>query len=601
MMSRTTWQRLCTAIIAALFLTSYAAAGMLSDDPKSRLSTVPNDREMETAVKNSKLDLVAVNFEGWRETLPSFARLKVYEITGRTAIHGQDPVYTILSMMYEGRRWASARILPVEHPDLLPILKLDDKWVSPRQVMESEGLKSLVDELQAGRTAREELRHLQDTLNAVAQAKKLGDSPEILSSFADKGITPQLLGTLLSDKEQLSALKKTIDEKEAAYGKRAAYYTAGEHLLDRAQAAAQITGDFRIVPDSESVDGQWVHPVEFQGNGNMKLLASARAFDLTLQQAFGKTDPNSIASATSDFLNVVQQSRGYPSLRFRELTNFYVRYSPFSVAAYCYLLGACTMGCFLFFRSRKLYWTGLGLMIAGFLSHATALGIRLYLTKHMPVSNMFESITFASFALMVWSFIFEARSRRGVVCLGAMMVAFLLLTGAGLMPLHQTRISPLRAVLDSYWLNIHVTMMLCSYAAFSMAAFFAASYLLRSFLGREALFGGTPMISMQETEEFAYRLVQVGWPILTFGVALGAMWADKAWGRYWGWDPKETWAFITWVTFTVYLHSRMVMGWRGRWSACACLAGFTMVMITWWGVSYVPWFSGGLHSYASPN
>src|SRR5690606_14227366 len=101
--------------------------------------------------------------------------------------------------------------------------------------------------------------------------------------------------------------------------------------------------------------------------------------------------------------------------------------------------------------------------------------------------------------------------------------------------------------------------------------------------------------------EFAYRLVQVGWPILTFGVALGAVWADTAWGRYWGWDPKETWAFITWVTYTVYLHTRMVLGWRGRWSAAACLIGFLMVLITWLGVSFIPLFAGGLHTYASPT
>jgi cytochrome c-type biogenesis protein CcsB len=315
-------------------------------------------------------------------------------------------------------------------------------------------------------------------------------------------------------------------------------------------------------------------------------------------------------------------------------------------------------------------------MAGGFVWHTAAVGIRLYLTGHVPVSNMFESITFTSWAMILIAFIYEAYqwafqkdSRRGLAALGAMTVGFLLLTGASLMPLHETRIHPLRAVLNSYWLNIHVTMMLLSYAAFGIAAFVAIFYLLRSLRDDEApkvalysgiggggllglyyflymlapnvpldsiisltrvlafafggilalaavltlitmgvrwisgQFGGASLdlISLPQTEEFAYRLVQVGWPILTVGITLGAVWADTAWGRYWGWDPKETWAFITWVAYTVYLHTRIVMGWRGRWSAAVCVIGFIMVMITWWGVSYLPWFSGGLHSYASPN
>ena len=144
-------------------------------------------------------------------------------------------------------------------------------------------------------------------------------------------------------------------------------------------------------------------------------------------------------------------------------------------------------------------------------------------------------------------------------------------------------------------------MMLISYAAFAIAAFFAGLYLVKHFTGRESLLGGKPLMTMPQTEEFAYRLVQLGWPILTLGVALGAVWADTAWGRFWGWDPKETWAFITWVGYTVYLHTRMVMGWRGKWSAAACLLGFVLVLITWIGVSYIPLFAGGLHSYASPT
>jgi len=105
---------------------------------------------------------------------------------------------------------------------------------------------------------------------------------------------------------------------------------------------------------------------------------------------------------------------------------------------------------------------------------------------------------------------------------------------------------------------------------------------------------------LESLELFAYRCVQVGWPLLTLGVFLGGVWAQTAWGRFWGWDPKETWALITWIVYTGYLHTRMVLGWRGKLSAIASLAGFACVLITWFGVSYLPGLAGGLHSYASP-
>jgi ABC-type transport system involved in cytochrome c biogenesis permease subunit len=88
---------------------------------------------------------------------------------------------------------------------------------------------------------------------------------------------------------------------------------------------------------------------------------------------------------------------------------------------------------------------------------------------------------------------------------------------------------------------------------------------------------------------------------LTVGIVLGAVWANTAWGRYWSWDPKETWSLITWLTYTVYLHLRMNAGWKGRRSVAASMLGFAMVLVTYFGVSYLAIFAGGKHTYASPT
>lgn len=595
-------------IVAALLLlagaaTAEAPPGTLSQDPSDRLSTVPHDPQMQTAIRESAIDRIVVLHEGWRETLPTFARLKIHEVTGRTSLSGQYPSYTVLSMIYEPERWYDARVIPVEHPKLLEALSLKDKWVSPRMIIESPGLQPLIEELSTGGNLRSEAERLTKLMNAVEQVHRLGTEMRVLSAFEADGIKADQLLEIYNDKDKLNATHKDRQAAQRRWEERKPYQEAAERLLSRAKSISLLQDQLLVVPDTESVDNRWIRPVAFggSGGGSVPLVDAGRQFNAAMQQAFLTSNPTLISKAVDDFLGVVERSREYPSRTYRDVQNFYVTQNPWRVAAWVYLVGSMLCGLYFFFGGKAFYRLAVGLMVLGFISHTTAVGTRMYLTGHAPVSNMFESITFCSWAVMLFAMGFEAWSRRGLVMLGSMIVGFLLLTGAGLMPLHQTRLHPLRAVLNSYWLNIHVTMMLLSYAAFAIAAFFASLYLIRSYLGREALFGGTPVMTQAQTEEFAYRLVQVGWPILTFGVTLGAVWADTAWGRYWGWDPKETWAFITWVTYTFYLHSRMVMGWRGRWSAFACVTGWIMVMITWWGVSYLPWFAGGLHSYASPN
>lgn len=568
-------------------------------DPGDRRATIPHDPEIEAAIVESRLDMVVVNHEGWRETLPTFARLKIYEITGRTRIPGQDPQYTVLSMMYERDRWANARIIPIEHPDLLDALDLEGKWVTPRQVTGNLRINELINRIQDGRSVQREMNEITDLLNAVEQVHRLGREERVLSAFEFDGITASQILEVIDDRAALQELHRKRDSLRREWNSTRPFVQAAERLINRTRALSELPEQFLVVPDTESVDGRWVRPAAFTRSG--PLLESARDFDIALSRAILMKQPEVIAPAVERFLDVAEMTRAYPTETHRRVLNNYVKWNPWRLAAWIYLFGSVFMGLSIYFKARPWYWSSIVLLGIGFLIHTGAVGARLYLTGHAPVSNMFEAVTFFTWTLMLLAIGFEAFNRRGIVALSAMVLAFLFLTGAGLMPLHQTRLHPIRAVLNSYWLNIHVTLMLLSYAAFAISFYFASLYLIRSFLGRPALFGGTPILSQDATEEFAYRLVQLGWPILTFGVALGAVWADTAWGRYWGWDPKETWALITWVAYTVYLHTRMVMGWRGRWSAVACVIGFLMVLITWFGVSYLPWFAGGLHSYASPR
>jgi cytochrome c-type biogenesis protein CcsB len=166
-----------------------------------------------------------------------------------------------------------------------------------------------------------------------------------------------------------------------------------------------------------------------------------------------------------------------------------------------------------------------------------------------------------------------------------------------------TPAGPLVPALNSYWLAIHVTAMTLASGTFMVAAVLAVVYLFaerhtrRVAAGLSSRYGEVFRLlpSAERLDQIAYRTVVFAFPIWTFGIMAGAIWADEAWGRYWGWDPTETWAFITWVVYACFLHARVTAGWRGRRAAVIQLVGFGCLMFNLLGVSL---FITGLHSYA---
>jgi len=592
------------ALLLLLSLASRANAqmGTLSKDLGSRFSSVPHDPSMQAAIKASGIERVVVLTDGTRETFRGFARVQLDAVTGRTSIHGQMPEYSVLSMIYQPDAWVDARIIPLEHPQLATVLGAKDKWVSPRFVRENKGLTSLSETWESFSRIQAEYTRERDELYAVEQALTLGASDIARNSLAQGMLTRERLDKLIDDPRARSEAEKDLARLKSELDAARPFAEAAVKLVNRVNLFDALPTKLHLVPDPENPDGDWLSPANAPAE---KLEYPWVAAGMRLEQAFfdafasGKGDK--LPAAVSEFTKVADAIPGYPSPTKRSVKNMWYRTNPFQVAAWLYLFAAMTFGVATFFESAR----GLRIMriflVVGFITHTAAVLARLYITGHMPVSNMYESVTFVSWAAMMIALVIEFRRGGGVIGFGAATLGFLALIATSFLPLQEVRIHPLRAVLRSYWLNIHVTVMLLSYGAFALAAFFAGCHLVKSFAKRDPLFGKTPLMPAAELEEFAYRLVQVGWPLLTLGIALGAVWAETAWGRYWGWDPKETWAFITWVVYTIYLHTRMVIGWRDRLSSTMCVLGFVMVLLTWFGVSYLPWFAGGLHSYASPT
>jgi cytochrome c-type biogenesis protein CcsB len=171
------------------------------------------------------------------------------------------------------------------------------------------------------------------------------------------------------------------------------------------------------------------------------------------------------------------------------------------------------------------------------------------------------------------------------------------------LPVAPSDIRPLQAVLNSYWLDVHVVVCMVSYGGFLLAAILGCVYLGRMGLARLRRSGGAvdaageiARAALAEVEAQVYWLVVISWILLAAGIATGAIWAHHAWGRYWGWDPKEVWSLITWVVYALFLHARVFLGWREWRAALFAVAAFGAVVFTYFGVSFL---LPGLHSYAT--
>ncbi|WP_433176732.1 c-type cytochrome biogenesis protein CcsB [Actinoallomurus sp. CA-150999] len=226
--------------------------------------------------------------------------------------------------------------------------------------------------------------------------------------------------------------------------------------------------------------------------------------------------------------------------------------------------------------------------------HCAEIVTRGMAADRVPWGNMYEfmsAITFAAvtvYLVMLW--------RYKINWLGPfLMVAVVIALGVATIWLYDDP-GPLRPALHSYWIAIHVTAAVTATGVFTVAGVATILYLVKA-RGKPAKPGGLmDRVPDAETlDRISHRTMMFGFPIWTFAIIAGAIWADSAWGRYWGWDPKETWSFITWVAYAGYLHARATAGWRGRKAAVISLIAFACLLFNFFGINYLV---SGLHSYA---
>ncbi len=233
------------------------------------------------------------------------------------------------------------------------------------------------------------------------------------------------------------------------------------------------------------------------------------------------------------------------------------------------------------------------IIVSGFAVHILFTIDRYVEAGHTPITNLHESLSFFSMAVIGVFLYFERRFKMIVLGSFVTPVAFLLMVASSIFT---AAMMPLNPALKSKWLLIHTVVAFLGYASFAVAFGAAIIYLIQERFLKKKRLGGLfqRLPSLDTLDEINYRCLTFGFPLLTIAIISGAIWAETAWGTYWSWDPKETWSLITWFVYAALLHGRLTTGWRGKKAAILAIIGFFVMLFTFLGVNLL---MTGLHSY----
>lgn len=289
-----------------------------------------------------------------------------------------------------------------------------------------------------------------------------------------------------------------------------------------------------------------------------------------------------------------------------------------------------------FFSIHKFNYLGYICILLSNIFLLLLLVFRWISSQHFPLSNLYESLIFLCWSLTFCQIFFENKTKKSYIGIILTPISLFILGFANFsLPLEMQKSSSLVPALQSNWLMMHVTVMILSYAALIFGSLLSVAYLVLFYTKKNItkdysnifiektkdnlnqsfiIFNGILQsknlallnqptsvnnwndinILIENLDNLSYRILGIGFPLLTIGILSGAVWANETWGSYWNWDPKETWALITWFVFAIYLHTRIKKGWKGEKSAIIATIGFFVVWICFLGVNL---FAKGLHSY----
>ena len=477
----------------------------------------------------------------------TFAKETLELIHGRRSFKAKDdakPIdaqWVILTWMLSPESWVSRPLFEVKHHQVLDQLKLpkDRKYFTADEVFKSEKFANMMQELQNKRETKEKL-------NPYFQAVQRLENQFFIF-------------------------------REIASGKMLKVYPvpAQDAWVSVAELPADVQPVFLEI--SKSVASFLGYQTEVAVSGD-EAAQAGEALDNAVhkfEEVARQSDPEKYKAAGK-----VQAEVTYNDVH------------PFRWAYIFYLMSAIIL-LFLWTRNAQ---KGMGyawfFMALGFLTHTFGFAFRVYLAERPPVTNMYETVVWASWGAIAFSIVLELIYKFRVMLLGGCLMGILCLVLADSAPaVLDPSLQPLEAVLRSnYWLIVHVMTISVSYAAFMLAFGLGDIGLIYYVVDSKKYHE-----QIQKITTGVYRAMQIGVAFLTPGIILGGIWADESWGRFWGWDPKETWALIVLLGYIVILHARLV-GWLKNFGMLAAgVITFSLVIMAWYGVNFV--LGAGLHSY----
>lgn len=493
---------------------------------------------MDRQPYSSVLKTLPVQDAGRIKPYDTFARETLELVYGKKKYEGKPAGEIVLTWMLQPNVWEDKPFIEIRHHLVKRALKLNEeqRYFSLKEIVASDHLTVVFQELQSKREGKEKL----DPYDQAVQ---------------------RLESQLMTFREM-----------------------AAGHLLRLAPKP----------PEGEQPDESWQSVSEFKEPLQAAFMDMTKAFIGTLPDSSNREARNQLDEAASKFREIAraQNPALYPSDALMKVEVANMEVHPFRFAYIAYLFSALLFALLWILKKPELSRSGWAFALVGLTFHLVGFALRVYLTGRPPVSNMYETVVWVALGSVVFSmFIEKAYKWNFVLAAGAAVGAFCLIIADSAPTVLDPGLQPLEPVLRSnFWLTTHVLTITISYAAFFLA-FALGDIGLFMYFKNEAKYQDR----IKALILAIYRAIQIGVSLLAPGIILGGIWADYSWGRFWGWDPKETWALITLLGYLAVLHGRLV-GWIQGFAMVACsIVTFSLVIMAWYGVNFV--LGAGLHTY----
>lgn len=508
----------------------------------SCLLALPASAQLEKPFDFSEIKRIPVFHADRAKPLDTFARETMRLISSREKWRNpkqgderlkREPIVNLLSMLFEADQWRDIKVIYVDKANVKEMLGMDgkDEWISYSDLKNNKGFQSVIDEIR--------IKHRE-------------------SEDGKPDLTPV--------ERKVSELQGVLNRMDSVF-----YGTA-----------------FKVVPAEHNGIAGWLSLQEVADSGQDEELRGQLSTMMTAFQQGSRAEFEQTAREMARDLRAKGHEH-YPEVALLDWEMSYNSMKPFRLSWEFLLLSAILFGVSMGVSSRFTYLGGWAMLVIAFGLCSYALVLRVLIAGRPPVSNMYESVVYMGWGVLLFAGIFEAIYRQRIFGLCGAVMGVITLIMADMLPF-DPEISPLVPVLRSnYWLIIHVMTIVISYSAFALAmviAHFALGYYLLAPHKK-------PLI--RTINSFVYRSIQLGVLLLAAGTILGGVWANESWGRFWGWDPKETWAFISLLGYLALLHARHTTLVGAFGTAIGAILGFQLILMTWYGVNFV--LAAGLHSY----